>query len=198
MNDTRASKRLAFVLRHDPTSVGLTLDRSGWADVPTLLRALAAAGMTLTRVDLEHLVSGSDKQRFELDGDRVRARQGHSIPVDLDLPEAVPPDVLFHGTPLINVSSILDHGLTRGSRHHVHLSPDVQTAERVGARRGAATVLVVDASRMARDGFQFFITGNGVWLTDYVPAEYVRVESPSATEGLGCGVHEPFLVSERE
>ncbi|EYR62612.1 RNA 2'-phosphotransferase [Actinotalea ferrariae CF5-4] len=179
MDLVRTSRRISRVLRHAPQPVGLTLDRAGWVSVGDLLDALARHGTTVTRDELEQVVAGNDKQRFELDltSDRIRARQGHSVPVDLDLDPAVPPAVLFHGTPKGNVAAITREGLVRGARHHVHLSPDRQTAQRVGERRGRAAVLEVDAAGMTREGFVFFVTGNGVWLTDAVPPRFVSVPS---------------------
>ena len=173
--DVRASKRLSFVLRHRPDSVGLSLSDRGWVGVGDLLDALAQSGTSLTRDDLERVVSTNDKQRFELDpaGDRIRARQGHSVEVDLALEPAAPPDVLFHGTPRRNLDSIREAGLDRRERHHVHLSPDVETAQRVGRRRGAAVVLAVDAAAMAEAGATFWRTTNGVWLTERVAPEYI-------------------------
>ena len=174
--DVRTSKQLSYVLRHAPGSVGLTLDAAGWVPVPELLAALEASGQPISRDDVVRVVAQSDKQRFELDpsGDRIRARQGHSIDVDLDLPVAVPPPVLFHGTPSRNVEAILAEGLNRGARHHVHLSADEATATAVGRRRGTPVVLRVDAAAMHRDGREFFVTGNGVWLTDHVPPRYLE------------------------
>ncbi|QHT57967.1 RNA 2'-phosphotransferase [Cellulomonas sp. H30R-01] len=176
-DDVRTSKRLSYVLRHAPGSVGVTLDGSGWVAVPDLLAALAAAGDVVSRADLERVVATSDKQRFELDAarDRVRARQGHSVPVDLDLPVTTPPPVLFHGTHAGVVDAILADGLVRGQRHAVHLSADVRTATAVGARRGRPVVLRVDAAAMHADGHAFAVTGNGVWLTTAVPPRYLAV-----------------------
>jgi putative RNA 2'-phosphotransferase len=175
--DVRRSKRLSLVLRHRPDTIGITLDPNGWVGVTELLAALAGHGTAMGRDDLRRVVESNDKQRFELDAasDRIRARQGHSLQVDLALDPAVPPDVLFHGTPSRNLDSILASGLDRRKRHHVHLSADVETARRVGARRGDAVVLRVDAAAMARDGLTFWRTENGVWLTDAVPAGYLTV-----------------------
>jgi putative RNA 2'-phosphotransferase len=175
----RTSKLLSRILRHDPASVGITLDEAGWVEVDTLLAALGAHGYRLSRVELQDLVFTSDKQRFALDlaTDRIRANQGHSISVDLGLPSAVPPDRLYHGTPIRNVESILAHGIHRGARHDVHLSPDVETARRVGARRGPYAVLVVDARAMHADGQEFSVSDNGVWLVRQVPAGYLSVLS---------------------
>jgi putative RNA 2'-phosphotransferase len=173
--DVKRSKRLAAVLRHHPESVGIALDRHGWVHVDLLLNALAAHGSPMTRQDLDRVVRNNDKQRFEWDrdADLIRARQGHSVEVDLGLAPVTPPDVLFHGTPRRDVKSILATGLDRRGRHHVHLSVDLATAHRVGARRGDHVVFEVQAGRMARDGFAFYLSSNGVWLTDEVPPEYL-------------------------
>ena len=175
--DVKRSKRLSLVLRHRPESQGLELDRNGWIDVDVLLTALAAHGTTMTRADLERVVADNDKQRFEWDRDRdrIRARQGHSVQVDLELQEQAPPDVLHHGTPRRNVDAILATGLERRGRHHVHLSADVATAQRVGGRRGPAAVLRVDAAAMSRDGHRFWLSTNGVWLAEHVPARYLSL-----------------------
>lgn len=174
-DDVSRSKRLSLVLRHRPESVGVALDPHGWVDVATLLAALAAHGAPLTRDDLDRVVTTNDKQRFEWDveGDRIRARQGHSVDVDLELEPAAPPSVLFHGTPRRNLASIRESGLHRGRRHHVHLSADEETAHRVGARRGDHVVLRVDAAGMAAAGHSFWVSSNGVWLTDAVPPEHI-------------------------
>ena len=173
----RRSKRLSYVLRHAPQSVGVELDEGGWVDVDTLLSALAAHGEPMSRDDLHEVVATNDKQRLEWDRgtDRVRARQGHSLPVELGLAPTPPPAVLFHGTPERNLASVLAGGLQRRGRHAVHLSPDAATAQQVGARRGRPVVLRVDASAMAGDGHVFTVTGNGVWLVDEVPARYLEV-----------------------
>ena len=171
----RRSKRLSLVLRHQPSLVGVELDEHGWVGVPVLLDALAGHGWPMTRAELATVVDTNDKQRFEWDrdADRIRARQGHSVPVDLELPVEAPPDLLFHGTARRNLDSILRSGLERRGRHHVHLSADVPTARRVGARHGEPVVLQVAAARMARDGHEFRLSGNGVWLVDAVPPAYL-------------------------
>ena len=170
-----SSKLLSLVLRHRPELVGITLDEGGWVDVDELLKALDRFGRPMTRADLEQLVATSDKQRFTLRGGRIRAAQGHSVPVDLGLVPVPPPDVLFHGTPERNVDAVLREGLRRGSRHHVHLSADVGTATRVAARRGRPRVLEVDAAAMARDGLVFLRSDNGVWLVDAVAPAYLTL-----------------------
>jgi len=166
----RTSKRLSYVLRHAPDSVGLTLDEHGWVDVDDLLAALR-----LTRAELDDVVARNDKQRFAVDGTgtRIRASQGHSVAVDLGYAPATPPAELFHGTADRFLASIRAEGLRPGNRHAVHLSPDTGTARRVGARRGRPVVLRVDAAAMARDGVAFTRSANGVWLVDAVPPRYL-------------------------
>lgn len=173
--DIRRSKRLALVLRHRPGSVGVELDDHGWVGVDRLLRGLAEHGTTMSRDDLSRVVDGNDKQRFEWDRstDRIRARQGHTVRVDLALEPSTPPDVLFHGTAGRYLASIRATGLDPRGRHHVHLSSDLATAHRVGARRGDHVVLVLDASGMAAAGHSFWRTTNGVWLAVHVPPEYI-------------------------
>lgn len=177
MNSIRLSKRLAYVLRHDPGSIGLTLDPAGWVDVDELLAALAARGTVVSRARLDRLVAESDKQRFAFDepGRRIRANQGHSTRVDLGYAPRTPPPVLFHGTPARNLAAIRAEGLRPGGRHAVHLSTDEATARRVGERRGRALVLRVDAAAMAGDGSEFTRSPNGVWLVDAVPPAYLTV-----------------------
>lgn len=170
----RLSKRMSLALRHEPARFGLVPDRAGWVPVDDLLAAMRA-----TRSDLDAVVAGNDKQRFAVergsDGmERIRASQGHSIPVNLGLTPATPPDRLYHGTSSAALASIRATGLHRGGRHHVHLSPDVETARRVGARRaGEVVVRTVNAAAMARDGHIFYRSTNGVWLVDAVPASYL-------------------------
>jgi putative RNA 2'-phosphotransferase len=182
MDVVRVSKRLSFVLRHRPDSIGLVLDEAGWADVDALLTALAAHGLPLGLDELEHVVATNDKRRFAFDasGTRIRASQGHSLPVELGYAAEPPPAVLFHGTPERNVPAILAEGLRPGRRHAVHLSADVPTARRVGERRGPAAVLRVDAGTMAAEGARFTRSANGVWLVDAVPPRHLTVESGAA------------------
>jgi putative RNA 2'-phosphotransferase len=176
----RLSKRLSYVLRHRPDSAGLTLDDAGWVYVDALLHALG-----LTRAQLEEVVARNDKQRFALDasGTRIRASQGHSVPVDLGYAPVQPPAELFHGTVARLLDRILTEGLRPGARHAVHLSPDVVTARAVGARRGPPVVLRVDAAAMAAEGTAFSRSGNGVWLVDAVPARHLTVLDPGRPPG---------------
>ncbi|MEI7057373.1 RNA 2'-phosphotransferase [Nocardioides sp. CCNWLW239] len=180
MNDVKLSKRLALVLRHRPDSIGIDLDANGWVPIHTLLAALDEHGISCTRADLRRVVANNDKKRYEVDEttDRIRARQGHSVEVDLALEPTVPPPVLFHGTAHRNVSSILATGLNKGGRHHVHLSPDRDTAARVGARRGAYVLFGVDSAAMTSTGQTFWRTENGVWLTDRVDPRYLNLDAP--------------------
>jgi putative RNA 2'-phosphotransferase len=168
----RASKRLSRVLRHAPDSVGLTLDDAGWVDVADLLAALG-----MTRSQLDDVVAGNDKRRFAFDasGTRIRASQGHSVPVDLGYAAARPPDELFHGTVDRFLPAVLADGLRPQGRHAVHLSEDVGTARRVGARRGRPVVLRVDAAALAADGAVFTRSANGVWLVAAVPPRHLTV-----------------------
>lgn len=172
----RVSKRLSRHLRHAPGEIGLVLGDGGWVRVEDLLEALARHGSRVTRDELAEVVARNDKQRFAFDdtGTMVRASQGHSVPVELGLPPARPPDVLYHGTAPAALDAIRREGLRPMRRHHVHLSATVETATRVGARRGRPVVLTVDAARMASDGHLFHVSANGVWLTDAVPPEYLR------------------------
>jgi putative RNA 2'-phosphotransferase len=169
------SKLLSRALRHRPDTLNLTLDAAGWVGVDAVLEGFAARGLELTRAELDEIVQTSDKQRFASseDGRSIRANQGHSVDVELGHPVAEPPPELFHGTVARFVESIRANGLERGSRHHVHLSENIDTATRVGARRGKAVILRIDAGRMARAGFVFHRTPNGVWLTEHVPAEFI-------------------------
>ncbi|MEU5988576.1 RNA 2'-phosphotransferase [Spirillospora sp. NPDC047418] len=170
----KISKYLARHLRHRPERIGLALSPEGWADVTELLAAASRHGFALTRSELEHVVDVNDKKRYEMDGNRIRAVQGHSVPVELDLPPVDPPELLYHGTVRHSVASILREGLLPMGRHAVHLSPDRETARRVGARRGRPVVLTVASGRMAADGHEFRVSANGVWLAGSVPPEYLR------------------------
>jgi putative RNA 2'-phosphotransferase len=172
---TATSKFLSYVLRHEPGAVGIELDAGGWVVDDELLDACARHGRALSRAELEDVVATSPKQRFALsdDGLRIRANQGHSTAVDLGYQPAEPPDVLFHGTVAGRLRAIRARGLQRMERHHVHLSPDEATARTVGRRRGKPVILQIDARAMRDAGHVFFVTPNGVWLTDAVPSAFI-------------------------
>ena len=173
----RVSKFLSKHLRHDPAGLGLELEAGGWVEVDELLAACARKGTVISRAQLEELVRGSDKQRFAFDETRrkIRANQGHSVEVDLQLTPQAPPPVLYHGTAEAILPTILREGLRRMSRHHVHLSPDPVTAHKVGGRHGRPVVLEVDAAAMHAAGAAFYCSDNGVWLVDEVAPEFLRV-----------------------
>ncbi|MEU5808935.1 RNA 2'-phosphotransferase [Streptomyces sp. NPDC047718] len=178
MDDRRTVKVSKYVskhLRHQPERIGLTLDLHGWVEIDALLRAAAAHGFPITRAELDHVVAANDKQRFAVEGTRIRANQGHTVPVDLDLPATEPPAYLYHGTVAAALGAIRAEGLRPMARHHVHLSPDRETATRVGARRGRPIVLSVDAGAMHAAGHVFRVSANGVWLVDAVPPQFLRL-----------------------
>ena len=171
----RISKFLSLVLRHRPETLGLSLDPQGWVEVDLLLGAMEARGKGIDRDFLVEVVRTNDKQRFALsdDGRRIRASQGHSVEIDLGLEPRTPPRQLFHGTATRSVGAILKRGLLKMGRRHVHLSDELATAKRVGSRHGRPVVLKVDSAAMARDGYSFFRSANGVWLVDSVPVGYL-------------------------
>jgi putative RNA 2'-phosphotransferase len=174
MDKIKISKQLSYVLRHRPDSIGLTLDSDGWVAIDTLLQAFAQRGTRITRTQLDTVVATNDKQRFLVDGERIRASQGHSIPVDLGLRPVAPPAELYHGTARRNLAAIMIEGLVKGRRQHVHLSADVATAQNVGARYDARPViLTIDAAAMHAAGLPFYLSDNNVWLADLVPAEFL-------------------------
>lgn len=175
------SKTLSYLLRHQPAKFGLTLDIQGWCEVDALLSAFAARNIDLSREMLEYIVENNDKKRFAFnsDGTKIRASQGHSLEVELDYQPVPPPAILFHGTTEQFLDAILKQGLQKRKRHHVHLSPDVETAVNVGKRRGKPVILSVRAGQMYVDGHLFYCSANGVWLTGEVPPQYLAVEHNS-------------------
>ena len=176
---TTISKFMSLVLRHQPQKIGLELDDAGWTSVEHLLARAAAAGRVITRDELDEVVATSDKRRFALsdDGLRIRANQGHSIDVDLGLAPIAPPEWLFHGTASRFVDSILQSGLERRSRHHVHLTEDAAIGEAVGRRYGKAVILRIAAGVMAKQGHVFFRSANDVWLVEAVPSAFIEVQA---------------------
>jgi len=170
----RTSKFLSLVLRHEPEKIGLQLDPQGWVSIDELL-SKAAPHLRMTASLLHEVVRTSDKQRFAIseDGTRIRANQGHSIPIELGLLPQTPPEQLYHGTATRFLESIQRQGLLRGDRHHVHLSADRETAIKVGTRHGKPVVLVVQAGDMHHAGHVFFKSDNGVWLVEHVPSAFL-------------------------
>lgn len=169
-NLTKISKLIALVLRHKPEIIGIELDKHGWAQVNKLLK-----GIKIDMETLEYIVNTDDKQRYSFNEDKtlIRANQGHSIPVDVELEEAEPPEFLWHGTSNKYIQSIRAEGLIPKSRLYVHLSVDIETALVVGKRHGKPLPLRISAAKMDEDGYKFYLSKNGVWLTERVPVEYI-------------------------
>lgn len=178
MTDKTISKLLSLALRHKPEVLQLTLDPEGWASTEEVLRALAKYHVDLPK--LQQIVASNDKKRyaFSADGSKIRANQGHSVAIDLALPPMVPPPILYHGTATQNRDSILQQGLLKGTRQHVHLSSNMDTAQKVGQRHGKPLIFIVDTEQMAADGLLFYCSDNGAWLTDFVPPRYIRLSHP--------------------
>ena len=174
----KTSKFLSLILRHKPETIGLTLDAQGWANVNTLIDLARQNGRQINRSILERVVADNDKKRFTFNEDKtkIRASQGHSINIDLALTPQQPPEHLYHGTASRFLNSIYRQGLLKQNRHHVHLSADRNTAIKVGKRHGKPVILTIAAAKMYRDGFQFFLSKNDVWLSDRIPVEYIIEE----------------------
>ncbi|MBE9093111.1 RNA 2'-phosphotransferase [Tychonema sp. LEGE 07203] len=180
MNNSRLlkiSKYLSRHLRHSPSCIGLQLSPGGWVPVSELLAACQTNNFPVQLAELKKVVAENDKQRFSFDetGTLIRANQGHSVEVDLQLEPAVPPDILYHGTSSTAVESILSQGISKMSRPHVHLSVNIQTARQVGTRHGIPAVFTVDAAAMQREGHTFYCSENKVWLVDFVPPNYLKI-----------------------
>ncbi|WP_456313449.1 RNA 2'-phosphotransferase [Pseudomonas shirazensis] len=184
MNEKTAksvSKFLSLVLRHSPVTIELKLDENGWADVEELIEKCNKKGSQnqMTAELLDYVVENNDKKRFAFNEDKtkIRASQGHSISVELDLNETEPSEYLYHGTVAKFLENIKKEGLQKMSRQHVHLSKDRETAIKVGSRRGVAQILTVRSGEMFNDGFKFYLSENNVWLTDEVPPKYIEFKS---------------------
>ena len=173
------SRFISLILRHKPETIGITLDEHGWADVQELIDGVnKSGGHTLDREILEEIVRSDEKQRYSFNEDHtlIRANQGHSIPVDVELEEKTPPDTLWHGTGEKYVPSIDVQGLIPKSRLYVHLSSDMETARKVGSRHGKPVIYEIDCLQMAADGYRFFESANHVWLTKEAPVRYLKKE----------------------
>ncbi len=184
MGKKETSKFISLILRHKPETIGIVLDEHGWADVEELIRGINGAGNHRLEMELlEEIVRTDEKQRYSFNEDHtlIRANQGHSIPVDVELEEKVPPAVLYHGTGEKYVASIDAQGLLPKGRLYVHLSSDVETAKKVGMRHGKPVIYTIDCAKMTADGYQFYLSANKVWLIKQVPAKYLVKESKIET-----------------
>ncbi|MEO5909356.1 MAG: RNA 2'-phosphotransferase [Pelobium sp.] len=170
------SKFLSYVLRHHPEKIDIQLDQNGWAAIDELITKADNYGIPFDREILHHVVAKNSKKRFTFNDklDKIRASQGHSVNIELGYTNQKPPEMLFHGTNEKSVESILNTGIEKRSRQHVHLSSDTETAIKVGKRHGKPFVFKVLATQMYMDNFQFFLADNGVWLTENVPAKYLK------------------------
>lgn len=175
MNLTKTSCFISLILRHKPEVIGITLDEHGWANVEELIEGVKKTRLFDMNM-LDEIVKTDDKQRYSFNEDKslIRANQGHSIPVDVELPVVTPPGILYHGTGQKYVESIDKNGLLPKSRLYVHLSEDAETAASVGSRHGIPVVYRVMSKKMQEDGYVFFRSVNGVWLTKAVPAGYLE------------------------
>ncbi|UUC44138.1 RNA 2'-phosphotransferase [Flavobacterium cerinum] len=173
---THISKFLSLVLQHQPKTIGIKLDQNGWTNVDELIENANSNGIKFDRETLNYIVATNTKKRFAFNEtlDKIRASQGHSVEIELGYTNQKPPEILYHGTGEKSVQSIIDTGLERRNRQHVHLSSDIETAIKVGQRHGKPFVFKVLAGQMYNDNFQFFISDNGVWLTDNVPTKYLK------------------------
>ena len=179
MDLKKTSVFISLILRHKPEVIGISLDRRGWASVQGLIDGINKTGKySIDMPTLEEIVRTDNKQRYSFNEDKtkIRANQGHSINVDVELKEAVPPEILYHGTGEKYVESINTEGLKPKSRLYVHLSKDIDTAINVGKRHGKPVVYKISAGEMHRQGYEFYLSENGVWLTKIVPVNFIKIE----------------------
>lgn len=175
--NTGTSKFISRILRHHPEAIGIKLDEHGWARVDELITGIAKTRKFDMEV-LEEIVRTDSKQRYSFNENKtlIRANQGHSIPVDVELEQKIPPDILWHGTGEKYVESINQIGLIPKSRLYVHLSKDIDTARTVGSRHGKPVIYRIDAKSMSANGYLFYLSANGVWMTKEVPVQYLSTE----------------------
>ena len=175
-NDSKISKYISLILRHKPEEIGLKLDDHGYLNVSDLIEGIDKSYEGFSMDDLERIVREDSKERYSFNENKskIRANQGHSIPVDLELEAMRPPKVLYHGTGRKYLDSILKNGLIKKERQYVHLSKDIETASIVGKRHGDLIILEVDSENMFKDGIKFYLSKNNVWLCDYVNVEYIK------------------------
>lgn len=171
----KTSKFLSYVLRHHPELINLNLDENGWANVDELITKSTNDSQGFTFEELDEIVETNDKKRFIFNEDktRIRANQGHSIDINLALIPQQPPEFLYHGTAQSNIDSILEKGIEKRNRQHVHLSQDIETATKVGMRHGKPIILTINTEKMFDDGIEFYLSENNVWLTDFVDIKYI-------------------------
>ncbi|HQU81887.1 MAG TPA: RNA 2'-phosphotransferase [Pyrinomonadaceae bacterium] len=174
---TKLSKFLSLILRHAPDTINLDLDENGWANVKDLLEKSAVKGNVFSFAELEEIVATNEKKRFSFDETKtkIRANQGHSLDVEIEFEQKTPPEILYHGTAERNVGAIFAKGLQKMKRHHVHLSADTEMAQKVGARYGKPVIFEVDTTAMLAENHEFFVSANGVWLTDEVPPKFLKL-----------------------
>ncbi|RXZ83709.1 RNA 2'-phosphotransferase [Paenibacillaceae bacterium] len=176
-NDTALGRFISLILRHQPDAAGISLDGNGWADVAELLAGMSRSGKSIDMATLERIVSSDTKQRYSFNADytKIRANQGHSISVDVELTQCTPPNPLYHGTASRFLDSIRVEGITKQSRQYVHLTEDMQTARNVGSRYGSPVLLSIDTTAMLRDGHIFYLSANNVWNCSEVPWQYIAI-----------------------
>lgn len=176
MNLVKLGRYISLILRHHPEVIGIELDEHGWADVEQLIEGVAKNNQGFSMETLEEIVATNNKNRysFNVDKTKIRANQGHSISVDVELEEKEPPEFLWHGTGEKYVASIDEHGLISKNRLYVHLSNDIETAQNVGKRHGKVVIYKVRTGQMYQDGYRFYLSVNGVWLTKHVPVQYLE------------------------
>lgn len=169
------SKFLSLILRHQPETINLKLDKNGWANVEELREKCSKHNVDFTSEELDEVVETNDKKRFIFNEDKtkIRANQGHSVDIDLALKPQQPPEFLYHGTAQTNIESILEKGIEKRNRQHVHLSQDKETATKVGMRHGKPVILTIRTGKMFEDGILFYLSENNVWLTDFVDVKYI-------------------------
>lgn len=174
---TKISKFLSLILRHKPEEVGLSLEENGWVKVADLQKVCADYGMFFTLQELEEVVATNDKKRFSFNETKtkIRASQGHSLEVEIEFERKIPPEILYHGTAEKYLSAIFASGLQKMNRHHVHLSADKETARKVGARHGKPIIFEIKTATMIAEGFDFFVSANGVWLVAEVPPKFLEI-----------------------
>lgn len=176
MDNIQLGKFISLILRHKPETIGISLDKNGWANVNELLKGIQNQGINIDFERLNEIVETNNKKRYSFNEDKtkIRANQGHSINVDVELKEAIPPVKLYHGTATKYIDDIMKNGIIHKNRLHVHLSKDIETAINVGTRHGTPVVLEIDTKEMINDGYKFYLSENGVWLTSDIAPKYFK------------------------